>query len=149
MLSTIDSWWPHLDTRGKSIFQFMGMLHNYWKTLPSTKISESIYPLKNTAMRLHGYPIYLVKNDPVNIVISTSHHLLTCGNRTTAHRFWFRQSATKWVEWRGQGRDEYNVSTILLPIVGYKPMFKVIFFVPSTRFYLVSVRNSLLHLRHN
>ena len=119
--------------------------------------------------------IHFVKNYPVNIVISTS-RLLTCANRTTARRFWFRQSATKWVEtlrpkwtfdvfrtskrekitfpppsppfnvvplfelpledkkhpnfeWRGQGRGvdsyvsevtlfEYNVSTILSPIVG-------------------------------
>ena len=41
--------------------------------------------------------IHFVKNYPVNIVISTS-RLLTCANRTTARRFWFRQSATKWVE---------------------------------------------------
>ena len=34
----------------------------------------------------------------MNIVISTSYRLLTCANRTTARRFWFRQSATKWVE---------------------------------------------------
>ena len=36
--------------------------------------------------------IHFVKNYPVNIVISTS-RLLTCANRTAAHRFWFRQSA--------------------------------------------------------
>ena len=62
--------------------------------------------------------IHFVKNYPVNIVISTS-RLLTCANRTTARRFWFRQSATKWVEtlrpkwtfWRfpdfKRGKDEF------------------------------------------
>ena len=148
------------------------MACNYWKTLPSTKIGKTNFPSKNTAMRWYRYPIHFVKNDAVNIVISTSYHLLTCANRTTARRFWFRQLATKWVEtlcpkwtfWRfpdfRRGRDsvsspipsmqccatvratfrkqetsqlwmegtgegfsevtlfEYNVSTILLPIVG-------------------------------
>ena len=71
------------------------MLHNYWKTLPSTKIGKINFLSKHTATRLYGYPIFLLKNDPVNIVISTSYRLLTGTNRTTAHRFRFRQSATK------------------------------------------------------
>ena len=74
------------------------MACNYWKTLPSTKIGKTNFPSKNTAMRWYRYPIHFVKNDAVNIVISTSYHLLTCANRTTARRFWFRQLATKWVE---------------------------------------------------
>ena len=98
ILWAIDSWQPHLDTRGKSIFRYVGMARNYWKTLPSTKIGKTNFPSKNTTTRWYRYPIYLVKNDPVNIVISTSYRLLTCANRTTARRFWFRQSATKWVE---------------------------------------------------
>ena len=98
ILWAIDSWQPHLDTRGKSIFRYVGMARNYWKTLPSTKIGKTNFPSKNTTTRWYRYPIYLVKNDPVNIVISTSYRLLTCAYRTTARRFWFRQSATKWVE---------------------------------------------------
>ena len=74
------------------------MARNYWKTPPSTKIGKTNFPSKNTAMRWYRYPIHFVKNDPVNIVISASYRLLTCANRTTARRFWFRQSATKWVE---------------------------------------------------
>ena len=34
-----------------------------------------------------GYPIYLLKNDLVNIVILTSYSLLTGANRTTGCRF--------------------------------------------------------------
>ena len=34
----------------------------------------------------------------MNIVISSSYRLLTNTNRTTARRFWLRQSVTKWVE---------------------------------------------------
>ena len=51
ILSAIDSWQPHLDTRGKSIFRYVGMARNYWKTLPSTKIGKTNFPSKNTAMR--------------------------------------------------------------------------------------------------
>ena len=98
ILSAIDSLKPHLDTREKSIFRYVGMERNYWKTLPSTKIGKTNFPSKNTAIRWYRYPIHFVKNYPVNIVISTSYRLLTCANRTTARRFWFRQSATKWVE---------------------------------------------------
>ena len=98
ILWAIDSRQPHLDTRGKSIFRYVGMARNYWKTLPSTKIGKTNFPSKNTTTRWYRYPVYLVKNDPVNIVISTRYRLLTCANRTTARRFWFRQSATKWVE---------------------------------------------------
>ena len=60
------------------------MLHNYLKTQPSTKIGKTNFPSKNTAKRLYGYLIYLLKNDKVNIVISTSYRLLTAANRTTA-----------------------------------------------------------------
>ena len=67
-LSAVDSWRPCLHTRGKSIVRYLGMLHNYWKTLPSTKIGKTNSPSKNTAMRSKGYPIFLVKNDPVNII---------------------------------------------------------------------------------
>ena len=74
------------------------MARNYWKTLPNTKIGNTNFPSKNTAMRWYRYPIHFIKNDPVNIVISASYGLLTCANRTTVRRFWFRQSATKWVE---------------------------------------------------
>ena len=74
------------------------MSNYYWKTLLSTKIGKTNFPLKNTATRRYGYPIYFVENDAVNIVISTSYPLLTCANRTTARRFQFRLSATKWVE---------------------------------------------------
>ena len=42
--------------------------------------------MKNTATWLYGYPIYL-KNDAVNIVISSSYRLLTDTNRTTATDF--------------------------------------------------------------
>ena len=88
----------------------------------TTKIGKTDFPSKNAAMRRYRYPIHFVKNDLVNIVISTSYRLLTCANRTTARRFWFRQSATKWVEtlrpkwtfWR------FPDSTILSPIVEYK-----------------------------
>ena len=168
----------------------MGLARNYWKIPPSTKISKTNFPSKNTAMRLYRYPIHFVKNDPVNKVISTCYRLLTCANRTTARRFWFRQSATKWVEtlrpkwtfwrfpdfkrgkgsvsspipsmqccstvratfrkqetsqleWRGQGRGvdsyvsevtlfEYNVSTILSPIVVPK--------ITNCQFYISSHR---------
>ena len=92
------AWQPHLDTRGKSIFQYVGMVRNYWTTLLSTKIGKTNFTSKNTATRWYGYPIYLVKNNLVTIAISTSYRLLTCAYRTTARRFPFRQSATKWVE---------------------------------------------------
>ena len=75
------------------------MLQNYWKTLLSRKIGKTNFPSKNTATRLYGCPIYLLKNDPVNIVISMSYRLLTGANRTTVCTLnWFRQSVTKWVE---------------------------------------------------
>ena len=51
MLSAIDSWQPHLDTRRKLIFRYVGMARNYWKTLPSTKMGKTNFPLRNTAMR--------------------------------------------------------------------------------------------------
>ena len=75
------------------------MLRNYWKTLLSPKIGKTNFPSKNTATRLYGCPIYLLKNDLVNIVISMSYRLLTGANRTTVCTLnWFRQSVTKWVE---------------------------------------------------
>ena len=74
------------------------MLRNYLKTLPSTKIVKTNFPSKNTGKGLYEYLIYLLKNDPVYIVSSTSCRLLTGANKTTARRFRFRQSATKWVE---------------------------------------------------
>ena len=98
ILSAIDSYRSHLVTRGKSIIRYVGMLRNYLKSLPSTKIVKTNFPSKNTGKGLYGYLIYLLKNDPVNIVISTRYRLLTGTNRTTARRFRFRQSATKRVE---------------------------------------------------
>ena len=95
ILSAIDSYRLHLITRGKSIIRCVGMLRNYLKTLPSTKIVKTNFPLKNTGKGLYGYLMYLLKNDPVNILISTSYRLLTGANETTARRFRFRQSATK------------------------------------------------------
>ena len=95
ILPAIDSYRSHLVTRGKSIIRYVGMLRNYLKTLPSTKIVKTNFPSKNTGKGLYGYLIYLLKNDPVNIVISTSYRLLTGANKTTARRFRFRQSATK------------------------------------------------------
>ena len=95
ILSAIDSYRSHLVTRGKSVIRYVGMLRNYLKTLPSTKIVKTNFPSKNTGKGLYGYLIYLLKNDAVNIVISTSYCLLTGANKTTARRFRFRQSATK------------------------------------------------------
>ena len=69
------------------------MLRNDLKTLPSTKIVKTNFPSKNTGKGLYGYLIYLLKNDPVYIVISTSYHLLTGANKTTARRFRFRHVA--------------------------------------------------------
>ena len=86
---------PVLVTRGKSIIPYVGMLRNYLKTLPSTKIVKTNFPSKNTGKGLYGYLIYFLKNDLVYIVISTSYRLLTGANKTTARRFRFRQSATK------------------------------------------------------
>ena len=60
-----------------------------------TKIVKTNFPSRNTGKGLYGYLIYLLYNDPVNIVSSTSYRLLTAANRTTARRFRFRQSATK------------------------------------------------------
>ena len=94
ILSAIDSYRSHLVTRGKSIIRYVGMLRNYLKSLPSTKIVKTNFPSKNTGKGLYGYLFYLLKNDLVNIVVSTSYHLLTGANKTTAHRFRFRQSAT-------------------------------------------------------
>ena len=71
------------------------MLCNYLKTLLSTKIGKPNFPLKNTAKRLYGYLIYLLKNDPANIVISTSYRLLTTANRTTVRRFRFKTIGDK------------------------------------------------------
>ena len=95
IFSAVDSWRPCVHTRGKSIVGYLGMLRNYWKTLPSTKIGKTNSPSKSTATQSKGYPIYLVKKDPVNIVISTSYRLLTCANRTTA-RNELRHFALKW-----------------------------------------------------
>ena len=100
ILSVIDCYRSHLVTRAKSIILYVGMLRNYLKSLPSTKIVKTNFPSKNTGNGLYGYLIYLLKNDPVNIVISTSYRLLTGANRTTARRFPFRQSAIK--------RDNYS-----------------------------------------
>ena len=69
------------------------MLRNDLKTLPSTKIVKTNFPSKNTGKGLYGYLIYLLKNHPVNIVISTNYHLLTGANKTTARRFRFRHVA--------------------------------------------------------
>ena len=85
----------HVVTRGKSIILYVGMLRNYLKSLLSTKIVKTNFSSKNTGNGLYGYLTYLLKNDPVNIVISTSYRLLTFANRTTARRFQFRQSVTK------------------------------------------------------
>ena len=95
ILPAIDSYRSHLVTRGKSIIRNVGILCNYLKTLPSTKIVKTNFPSKNTGKGLYGYLIYLLKNDPVNIVISTSYRLVTGANKTTACRFRFRQSVTK------------------------------------------------------
>ena len=55
ILPTVDSWRPCLHTRGKSIVRYLGKLHNYWKTLPSTKIGKTNSPSKNTATRSSEY----------------------------------------------------------------------------------------------
>ena len=100
ILSAIDSYRSHLVTRGKSIIRYVGMLRNYLKSLPSTKIVKTNFPSKNTGKGLYGYLIFLLKNDkndPVNIVISTSYRLLTGARRTTARRFPLRLSESqKW-----------------------------------------------------
>ena len=51
------------------------MLRNYLKTLPSTKIVKTNFSSRNTGKGLYGYLtcIYLLNNDPVNIVSSTSY----------------------------------------------------------------------------
>ena len=94
ILSAIDSYRSHLVTTGKSIIRYVCMLRNYLKSLPSTNVKTN-FPSKNTGKGLYGYLIYLLKNDPVNIVISTSYRLLTGANRTTARTFRFRQLARK------------------------------------------------------
>ena len=53
---------------------------NYWVQ----RLAKPFFP-----RRLYGYPIYLLKYDPVNIVISTSYRL--CANMETACRMRFRQ----------------------------------------------------------
>ena len=63
------------------------MLRNYLKTLPSTKIVKTKFPSKNTGKGLYEYLIYLLKNHPVNIVISTNYRLLIGANKTTARNF--------------------------------------------------------------
>ena len=73
------------------------MLRNYWKT-PSKQSLAKLISLEKHSGGITGYPIYLLKNDLVNIVILTSYCLLTGANRTTGCRFWFRQPATKWVK---------------------------------------------------
>ena len=65
ILPAINSYRSHLVTRGKSIIRYVGMLRNYLKTLPSTKIVKTNFPSKNTGKGLYGYLIYLLKNDPV------------------------------------------------------------------------------------
>ena len=96
ILSAIDSFQSHVVTTGKSIIRYVGMLRNYLKTLPSTKIVKTNFLSKNTGKGLYGYLIYLsMKNNRVNIVISTSYRLLTGAKKTTARRFRFRQSLTK------------------------------------------------------
>ena len=72
ILSSIDSYRSHLVTRGQSTIRYVGMLRNYLKTIPSTKIVKTNLPSKNIGKGLYGYFIYLMKNDPVNILISTS-----------------------------------------------------------------------------
>ena len=86
ILPAIDSYRSHLVTRGKSFIRYLGMLRNYLKTLPSTKIVKTNFPSKNTGKGLYGYLIYFVKNNLMNIVISTSYRLLTSANKTTARR---------------------------------------------------------------
>ena len=95
ILSAIDSYRSHIVTRRKSIIRYVGILRNYLKTLPSAKIVKTNFPSKNTGKGLYGYLIYLLKNHPVNIVISTNYRLLIGANKTTARRFRFRQSPTK------------------------------------------------------
>ena len=95
ILPAIVSYRSHLVTTGKSIIRYVCMLRNYLKTLPRRKTVKTISPSKNTGKGLYGYLIYLLKNDPVNIVISTSYRLLTDANKKTVRRFRFRQSATK------------------------------------------------------
>ena len=95
ILSAIGSYRSHLVTRGQATIRYVGMLRNYLKTLPSTKIVKTNFPSRNTGKGSYGYLIYLLNNDPVNIAISTSYRLPTAANRTTARRFRFRQSATK------------------------------------------------------
>ena len=48
VLSAIDSYRSRLVTRGKSVIRYVGMLRNYWKSLPSTKIVKTNFPSKNT-----------------------------------------------------------------------------------------------------
>ena len=56
-------------------------------------IGKNSFPSKNT--RLNGYPIYLHKNDLVNIVTEKKLSLLTGADRATAPGFRFRLSVTK------------------------------------------------------
>ena len=72
------------------------MLRNYWKTLLSPKIGKTNFPSKNTAARLYGCPIYLLKNKPFNIVISMSYRLLTGANRTTVCTLKLIDSDNRW-----------------------------------------------------
>ena len=60
ILSAIDSYRSHLVTRGKSTIRYVGMLRNYLKTLPSTKIVKTNFPSKNTGKGFNGYFIYLL-----------------------------------------------------------------------------------------
>ena len=48
-----------------------------WVCCVITENTTEYNDWENTATRSKGNPIYLVKNDPVNIVISTSYRLLT------------------------------------------------------------------------
>ena len=77
---------------------YLGMLCNYWKTLLSITIGKTNFPSKHTLMQWHGYPIYLFKNHPVNIVISSRYCLFTYARRATGRRFLYRQLVTELVE---------------------------------------------------
>ena len=95
ILSAIDSYPSHLVTRGKSFIRYVCMLRNYLKYYRVQRLSKLIFPRKTQERHYMGILSIFGKNDPVNIVTSTSYCLLTCANRTTVRRFRFRQSATK------------------------------------------------------
>ena len=97
ILSAIDSYRSHLVTRGKSIILYVGMMRNYLKSLPSTKIVKTNFSLEKHKKRIIWVSYLSSEKRPGNIVISISYRLLTGANRTTARRFRFRLSESqKW-----------------------------------------------------